>query len=90
MLVSTNQFLFPVFTSMLLSLCQGSRFGSLNFFLFSKFQVYVGLYCAGYFDFVRRTLLINLINTIASSNNTVGILRRHFLICHWGFILSVV
>lgn len=48
------------------------------FFFFSNFQVYVGLYCAGHFDFVRRALLINLINSVASWNNTVGILRRDF------------
>lgn len=59
-------------------------------FFYLNFLVNVGLYCAGYFDFVLRTLLINLINSVASSNNTVGILRKYFLICHRGFILSVV
>jgi hypothetical protein len=44
-----------------------------------NFQVYVGLYCAGYLDAVRSTLLINVINSVASLNNTAGILRRHFL-----------
>jgi hypothetical protein len=51
----------------------------LDFFFKFSSTVYVGLYCAGYLDAVRRTLLINVINSVASSNNTAGILRRHFL-----------